>query len=232
MAEIIAKPRPIADRMMACFRMLDLHPREQIVLAIIAYHDGPRGAWPSLATIAREAGIARSTVADVIKSLRRKGRIFITHGRHTNHYTVAYDRPFEGAVSVRENQTVRNNGQCQEDPNSQCQEDPNQNQKGTKTLPEGTIMGSRVIGWCRECGFDRMAGDSGCAACGNESPAFIVAPHELERGELVMPFGVVVTGLDTIEGRRLFMSAEGQAALHDTYRKVLGGKSVERYAQH
>ena len=234
MLETIPKSRPIADRMMACFRMVDLYPREQIVIAIIAYHDGPRGAWPSLATIAREAGIARSTVADVIKSLRRKRRILVTHGRHTNRYTVVYDRT--GAVSVRENQTVRNNGQCQEDPNSQCQGDPNQNLNGTKAPPEERLMRSgskgHLIGFCVECGFDRHSGQEACCACGSEARPFFVLEHELKSGVLTLPFGLCVSGLDTMEGRKLFMSDEGQAGLRDAYRQIFECASAECNRQH
>ena len=41
---------------------------------------------------------------------------------------------------------------------------------------------------------------------------------ERARGEVELPFGLVVSGLDTPAGRQLFMSDEGQAALHDAYR--------------
>ena len=208
--------RPIADRMMACFRMADLHPREQIILAIIAFHDGPGGAWPSLAKLAGEAKIARSTVADVVKSLKPKGRILVTRGRSTNRYRVAYDEPF----TVGENQTVRNVSDCQGDPNRQCQGVPDTN----LDLRSAAMKRGTVIGWCTGCGFDRMAGDVACCACGVESKPFVVPAHERERGELTMPFGVLVTGLDTPEARRIFLGAEGQAALQEAYRTILAGE--------
>ena len=209
--------RTIADRMLSTYGMTDLSPREQIVLSIIAYHDGRGGAWPSLASIARVIAKKRSTVADVVKSLELKGRIRKTRGQTTNRYTVAYDEPF----SVREKQTVRNVSDCQGDPNTHCQGLPDTN----KILGAATMKNSTVIGWCRECGFDRMASDVACCACGVESKAFVVPAHERERGELTMPFGVLVTGLNSPEARRLFLSAEGQAKLQEVYRDALGERA-------
>ena len=86
-----------------------------------------------------------------------------------------------------------------------------------------------IIGWCRECGHDRAADQDFCCACGSESKPFIVPEHERERGELELPFGLTVDGLDTIEGRRLFFSEQGQAALQDAYRVLFTESEV---AQH
>ena len=204
------------DWMLSIYGMSDLSPREQIVLSIIAWHDGRGGAWPSLASIAGVIKKARSTVADVVKSLELKGRIRKTRGRTTNRYTVAYDEPF----TVRENQPVSNVSDRQGDPNTHCLGVPDTN----KSYRGAAMKNSTVIGWCRDCGFDRMAGDVACCACGVESKAFVVPAHERERGELTMPFGVVVTGLDTPEARRIFLGAEGQAALQDAYRTILAGE--------
>ena len=216
-------PRPISERMMACFRMADLTPREQIVLAIIAYHDGDGGAWPSLAKLASQAKIARSTVADVVRSLRAKGRIRVTRGRTTNRYTVAYDAPFE-TLSVRENQTVKNKASVSGNPVHTVSGNP-MHELSTKALtvkePQQRER-SMIIGWCKECGHDRVVADDGCAACGSEDRPFIVPEHEQRLGAITLPFGVTVSGLDSMEARRVFLSPQGQAALQDAYREVLG----------
>ena len=78
-----------------------------------------------------------------------------------------------------------------------------------------------IIGWCKQCGHDRVAGQ-GCVACGSDTRPFIVPAHELATGIIELPFGICASGLDTPEGRLLFLSDEGQAALQDAYREVLG----------
>ena len=156
-----------SERMMACFRMGDLTPREQIVLAIIAYHDGGRGAWPSLARLASMAKIARATVADVVKSLRKKGRLWVTHARTTNQYTVAYDAPFDPPQkTVREKFSVRRNPTVSKE--STVSGHPVQSVSGNPMHELKTKGASRgnVIGWCPEpgCGADRVAGNQGCVS--------------------------------------------------------------------
>ena len=76
--------------MLACLRMRELTYRERLVLAAIAYHDGPGRAWPSLQTLADECGMHRSRVAEAVASLCEKGRLIRTHGRTTNFYTPIY----------------------------------------------------------------------------------------------------------------------------------------------
>ena len=220
-------PRPISERMMACFRMADLTPREQIVLAIIAYHDGDGGAWPSLAKLASQAKIARSTVADVVKSLRHKGRLWVTGSRTTNRYTVAYDVPFDQPqMTVRERLTVRRNPSVSKE--STVSGNPAQSVSGNpvhELSTQGASMETntpKAIGWCRECGGDRVAGDDGCVSCGFEEKPFIVPENEQRTGVITLPFGIAVSGLDSTEARRLFLSEQGQAALEDAYRVVLG----------
>ena len=68
-----AKPPTVHDRMLACFRMADLTPREQIILAIIASFDGHGGAYPSLQTIADMAGISRNRASATVTALHEKG---------------------------------------------------------------------------------------------------------------------------------------------------------------
>ena len=216
-------PRPISERMMACFRMEDLTPREQIILAILAYYDGDGGAWPSLAKLASQAKIARSTVADVVRSLRAKGRIRVTRGRTTNRYIVAYDAPFE-TLSVRRNPTVKNKASVSGRPVHTVSGRP-----GHELRLKGASMETNkqsTIGFCRGCGIYQAAGQEFCVACGCESKPFFMTADERARGEIELPFGLVASGLDTPAGRQLFMSKEGQAALQDAYRVLFADDSV------
>ena len=84
------------------------------------------------------------------------------------------------------------------------------------------MKSSTRIGFCRACGFDVMAGHVACSACGSEAQPFIMAEHELKSGVLTLPFGLSASGLDTPEGRMLFLSEAGQAGLQNAYRVVLG----------
>lgn len=55
--------------------------RAALIIILIAARDETRGdAWPSLATIARRAGITRATAFKAVKELERRGLIF-KHGR-------------------------------------------------------------------------------------------------------------------------------------------------------
>ena len=85
----------------------------------------------------------------------------------------------------------------------------------------------RAIGFCVSCGFTRMAGAYACCVCGDEADPFPCAEHELESGVLTLPFGLSASGLDTPEGRLVFLSAEGQRALQDAYCVVLGDVQPE-----
>ena len=88
-------PKHTGDRMAACLAMHDLTYQERCVLMVIAYHDGPGGAWPSQETIGGWLGLPRPTVNKVIASLRAKGRLAWRrrHGnrREQNEYTIAYE---------------------------------------------------------------------------------------------------------------------------------------------
>ena len=66
------------------------------------------------------------------------------------------------------------------------------------------------------CGCDHFGTDL-CLMCGDDAVPFIMAPHEVERGEILMPGGIVVSGLDTAEGRLLFLSEDGREALRKAY---------------
>ena len=61
------------ERMMAVLAM-PLSHRQARVLAVIANHDGPGGARPSLASIAREAGLKhRARAAEAVAELEELG---------------------------------------------------------------------------------------------------------------------------------------------------------------
>ena len=90
------KPNKVADRIMRVLALPGLTGNEVRVLAALAFHDGPGGAWPSDDTIAQESGVRlRGAVFAARKSLQEKGRLRWEHGRHTNHYRIAYGEPGE-----------------------------------------------------------------------------------------------------------------------------------------
>lgn len=62
-----------------------------------------------------------------------------------------------------------------------------------------------------------IRGGVSCPTCGSDAEPFIVAPHECRDGVLAMPFGMQVSGLTSPEARKLFLSDEGQRALHESY---------------
>ena len=76
--------------------------RERVVLAMLAYHDGRGGAWPSLQRIADLLGKPRWAVAETIEILRGKNRLRWRRGRHTSRYRIAYIEPFEPDSQCRE----------------------------------------------------------------------------------------------------------------------------------
>ena len=83
-----------ADRMLRCLGMTDLTPSEKLVLTVVAYHDGPNGAYPSFATIADHLNIHRSSVAQYIKQIEGKGRLIHQRRRRaTSIYEIFYDIP-------------------------------------------------------------------------------------------------------------------------------------------
>lgn len=207
----------IADRMMFCFRMSDLHPREQIILAILAWHDGPEGAYPSIETLCAEAGgMSRARMFDTLKSLERKGRI----ERRRRRNRASLIRVVYGP-EVPENVTSQIESRSPGEHDSEVLE--------TKTCIKATRMNAikgKIIGWCRHCGHDHHGGPA-CLACGAESSPFIVAEHECRDGTVTLPLGVVVSGLTTPEARALFLSDDGQRELQAAYESVLETAPVQ-----
>ena len=76
--------------MLAIQAMRDLSHAERTVLSVVAWHDGPGGARPSLDRIAALAGMNRFQAGKHLKAIRRMGRIEWSHGRHVNEYKVLY----------------------------------------------------------------------------------------------------------------------------------------------
>ena len=81
----------VGERMLAVVSMSDLTHAERSVLSVIAYHDGPGGAWPSLQTIADKVGLSRSRVSALVAEIERKGRLVRKKTQRTNLYTVHYE---------------------------------------------------------------------------------------------------------------------------------------------
>lgn len=83
--------RKPGDRMLACLAIPGLTYRERVVLAALAYHDGPGGAYPSLQTLANECGMPRSRASETVGALCDKGRLIRQRWRTTNRYRVVFD---------------------------------------------------------------------------------------------------------------------------------------------
>lgn len=100
-----------AERMLRCFRMADLTLREQIVLAVIAVHDGGGGAFPGVERIAELAGCSTRRVEAALTSLEQKERLKRhRRGRKSNRYRVFYgvkDPPNSGGSMTRRNSAGR-----------------------------------------------------------------------------------------------------------------------------
>lgn len=93
-AEPTTTPPPdnrVGERMLAVVSMSDLTHAERSVLSVIAYHDGPGGAWPSFQTIADKVGLSRSRVSALVAEIERKGRLVRKKTQRTNLYTVHYE---------------------------------------------------------------------------------------------------------------------------------------------
>ena len=156
-----------ADRMMQVLAMADLFHREARVLAAIAFHDGPGGAWVSDETLAREAGLNhRQAAAEVRKALRTKGRLTWKTGKTVNLYTVHYDCPAHP--------DTENGSHCPDKPNSEpsatlsgsdlphCPAHPDTNRKEQ----EGPAKEESACA----CGLALTVATSTCPACGMERP--------------------------------------------------------------
>ena len=112
------------DRMLYCLGMPGLTHAERNVLAVIAWHDGPGHAHPSIQMIADHCGMKRSTANDHIQALRKKGRLSMKKTARANVYTVEYFTPCcqENPDSINRPMLSGNSGEC-------CQGFPDSNRK-------------------------------------------------------------------------------------------------------
>ena len=141
------------DRMLAVQGMSDLTHAERTVLSIIAWHDGPGTAYPSVERIAEKAGgMHRLTVIDHRNALRDKGRLSWRKGQRGSIYTINYGDVF----IVRNSLTTEPDGgesHRQGIPDSHRQEFPDTNGKELAPGSEQPIPGWDVepmtvpIGW-------------------------------------------------------------------------------------
>ena len=171
------------DRMLGVQGMSDLTHAERTVLSVIAWHDGPGTAFPSMERIAALAGgMHRSTVVEHRKALRDKGRLSWSKGQRGSIYTVDYGDVF----IVRDSLTTEPDGgesHRQGIPASHRQGFPDANRKepdpGTEERLEGWDAEPVLqipYGWdwnfCPECkvlrGHDYKfpAGSENCLVCG------------------------------------------------------------------
>lgn len=84
-------PAGIAQRMLACLAMSDLTLAERMVLASVAYFDGPQGAFPSQARIGEMLGMSPRTVRHHMANLVSKGALKARKRQRTSRYTVVYE---------------------------------------------------------------------------------------------------------------------------------------------
>ena len=160
----------VGDRVIKCLGMADLTYRERLVLAVIAYHDGEGGAYPSQARIAEMVGIPRPTVSEVVQCLNRKGRLNWRRGhgymRRANFYVISYGEPYhcQGNPDNGRNEPMsgKSGFQCQGNPDTNRNE-PEGASRGRERedLCEGNPCRHAVFvesgESCRRCGWRRVA---------------------------------------------------------------------------
>lgn len=89
--------------MLRVLGMGDLTPHEKIVLAALAYHDGPGGCYPSIQTVADYVNLHRATVTRHIRTMKKKGLLTSKRrGQKFNQYTINYGVPDVTPVATSE----------------------------------------------------------------------------------------------------------------------------------
>ena len=108
------KPDHSGERMAAVLAMKGLPHAVARVVATIAWHDGPGGAFPTVATIgARAGGMPDTTVRNHTREARRLGVLKVHKGQRGSRYVIDYawrsDRPNSGRSETGHHgaQTVR-----------------------------------------------------------------------------------------------------------------------------
>ena len=209
----------VGERMIAVPRMADLTHAERTVLTVLAYFDGPGGAFPSVDVLAAKCGgVSPSWIRDILRSLVKKGRI--RRRRRRNKPSV-----FVIDYSIPEQREFPRSGISPEQREFRCQNNGNHppitGSEQEKALARENDMGSesRMRWWCRGCGYDHPGeAEAYCPVCGTEvKPFMFLDPNEYRDGTLYLPFGMQVSGLDSAEARKLFLSDAGQEALRESY---------------
>ncbi|MCY4469454.1 MAG: hypothetical protein OXC08_12090 [Thiotrichales bacterium] len=209
----------VGDRMMRVQRMADLTHAERTVLTVLAWHDGPRGAFPGVETLCVECGgVSPTWIRDLLRSLTEKGRIRRQRRRYQpSVFVIDY--------AISEQREFQRSGIRPEQRESRRQNNGNPVPiKGSEQSARGNGMDSDVIGWCRECGHGHDGGQN-CLVCGTGERPFFVLPGECVDGTLTLPFGMRVSGLDSVEARRVFLSPAGQDALREAYATIFSGRA-------
>lgn len=178
--------------MLLCFGMPGLTPVERIVLSVVAFHDGERGCFASVETLADECGgLPRRGVFRALRSLERKGRI--TRTRRRNEPSVL--RVVYGSeVTLSDTCESRSDAVVTPEVSLSSPEleverlARERDMTGTGIGVEGAPVEIRVR--CGECGSTAHSGYL-CAACGCED-----VPHaEFRAGEVRVPLGGILAGL-------------------------------------
>ena len=240
--------KAIADRMlkMQGLKMpgrAELTRAEKSFLTVLAYFDGKRECRPALGTVAGIMGVSKTRAKELLSSLKTKGWVTMQRRRRdTSIYSIQDDAPvLEGLefslsrpelrgteiltpkVDLRAGATGKDSINQEHNP---IGIDPYQ-QRLKHMRSRDSTKAPITIGSCRSCGCDRIDWDVGCVTCGDEALPFLMTPHELESGEMLMPFGIVVTGLDSMAGRMAFWSEDGQLALQNAFAVVFGDVQPE-----
>ena len=99
-----AKPDKVGERMAACLAKADRTWRERVMLAVVAYHDGDGGAFPSQERLADMLDMRVSRVNEAIRDLGAKGPLQweARHGsaRAPNLYKITCGEPFESGGRI------------------------------------------------------------------------------------------------------------------------------------
>ena len=104
-------PAPPGERMLRALAIKGIPAGAKVVLAVLAYHDGPGGCFPSAETIAAEAGMSRRNVFAHMNTLEKRGLVLRLHQRHSNRYVLNSER-IKAGVTVQPTAPRQDGSQC------------------------------------------------------------------------------------------------------------------------
>ena len=168
------EPKKIGNRMIACLGMPGLTDRERCVLAALAYHDGPGGAFPSQKRLGKMLGRHRNRIGEAVASLVGKGRLEVKGGhgntRRNNGYTIIYGAPHQcpGCPGIGEGSQcpVRQGVICPGLQGTNRKEQGAASRRGHKAKNPPDLCDPP--GRCREAAFVPAGGE--CRRCGWRRP--------------------------------------------------------------